>query len=158
MQVWLFAAKRSQLPQLKCSLWQPQGRAGTKWTFPSQKKEQKRWKPQLETQWTFQLQKPGMAPEVASCFSQKRKWIRVWDELNWMESGGTTAANVFLPVCKHAVSKSRPSSGIITAQHHMTSKRPAPNITTQDWHGFIFIYYCLFKCLMSPFPFPLDKG
>lgn len=45
-------------------------------------------------------------------------------------SGGTTAANVFLPpVCKHAVSKSRPCLGDITAQHHMT-----PNLSTQHRH------------------------
>lgn len=49
------------------------------------------------------------------------KWI--------VESGGTAGANVFLlTVCKHAVSK-MPSSGNITAQHHMT-----PTPSTQHHH------------------------
>ena len=44
------------------------------------------------------LIKPGIDPEVESCFPQKRKWIRVLDEMKWVESGGSTAANIFLPL------------------------------------------------------------
>lgn len=147
MQVWLFAAKRSQLPQLKYSLWQPQGQVATKWTFPSppQKRNTKDGNANQMAliQWTLQLQNREWLLRWPLVSPQKRKWIGVWDELNWMASGGTAAANVFLPVCKHAVSKSRPSSGIITAQHNMTATRPAPNISTQDWHDLIFSFFFL---------------
>lgn len=161
MQVWLFATKRSQLPQQKYSLWQPQGQVATKRTFPFPQKRNRKdgnTNQMALIQWTLQLQNRQWLLRWRVVSPQKRKWIRVWDELNWMASGGTAAAIVFLPVCKHAVSKSRPSSGIITAQHHMTATRPAPNISTQEWHDLIF-HFVFWNVLTSTFfPLPVDEG
>lgn len=56
---------------------------------------------------------------------------KVLDEMKWVESGGTAAANVLLPltsVCNHAVSKSRPAppSPFSTGEHDSTTTPPAP--------------------------------
>lgn len=65
------------------------------------------------------------------------KWI--------VESGGTAGANVFLlTVCKHAVSK-MPSSGNITAQHHMT-----PTPSTQYHHTRTNWRLCFYSLTMYP--------
>lgn len=104
----------------------------------------------------FSLIKPGIDPEGGELFPppKRRKWIRVWDEMNWVDSGGTTAANVFLPtVCKHAVSKSRPSSGNITAQHHMTLKS-----STQHRHTRLTWLHCFFPPLNPLPPSPSNTG
>lgn len=64
MQVWQFAAKEEPASQLKCTLWQPQGLpVGAKGTNP--KKGQKGWKRPTN------LIKPGMDPEVESCFPKR---------------------------------------------------------------------------------------
>lgn len=65
--------------------------------------------------------------------------------MNWVEWWNYCSKYLLPTVCKHAVSKSRPSSGNITAQHHMTPKPSTQHLHTRlTWpSGFV----CLFVCI-----------
>lgn len=129
MQVWQFAAKRSRIPNwnvlygsLKAYQWAVSGlfQNGTK---------------RMETS----AKRPTTPPVGVSTWLNQKS-ILMWrvvcpkeemdKSMGWNELSGEWW-NYFckcLPptVCKHAVSKSRPSSGNITAQHDTTPKAQHP--------------------------------
>lgn len=136
MQVWQFAAKRSQLPNwnvLYGSLkWAYQWALGGLFQNGTKRTETPTHRP--TRQWAFQLDKTRNRSWGGELFppSPKEEMDR---SVGWNELSGEWCdyCSKCLPptVCKHAVSKSRPSSGNITAQHH-TTPTPSSQHRTQD--------------------------
>lgn len=143
MQVWLFAAKRSRLPNwnvlygsLTAGRW-----ASAKRTIPQKGNKKDGNTNQTANQPAkFNLIKPGKDPEVESCLPEMDKSMG-WNELSgeWWNC----CSKYLLPtVCKHAVSKSRRSSGNTTAQHHMTPKPSTQHRHTRlTWVDFCFWFF-----------------